>query len=636
MLNNKKAFSLLEATISIAIFLIFAIGIYGGIQLIFQIVYNSRLRIIENSILNEQVEVIRNMSFFDVGIKNGSPSGLLDRNVTTTRNGIEFLITRTIRNIDDPFDGTIIGGAGGGGGLVDICHKGNTITVAEPAVPAHLNHGDTLGPCGGEPPPFDSSPADYKLAQVDVICARCSQREPLSMVTYVAPKFLEGDPTHGALFIEVFDSEVEPIQGADVHIVSTETDPTYDFEEITDNDGMLRVVDLAEGTGVYHITVTKNGYTTDRTIESDVQIPNPTKPPSTVVAQDVTEVSFFIDEISSINISTTNASCATVGNVPFTLRGTELIGTNPDVFLVDENVQTDANGTYLFSSVRWDTYALGVSGYDLIGSIPDTPLVVNPGVSQEVQLVVGANTANSLLVMVRDGSNSQPVANASAHVTASGFDQTKLTGIGSVRQTDWSGGFGQEFMSDATRYWTDDGGVDVNTSPGDITLLDIGGFYSASGMLESSIFDLGTEVRYIQLEWEPVAQPPETGVDSLKFQIATSSTTESVAWEYLGPDGTDATFYTVSEPLIYEVHDGDQYFRYKVYLSTDNSAYTPRLSDLSLTYTNICTPPGQSYFGGIGSNTYTVEVTASGYDLYTTDIEVNGDTFLIVDLGEAE
>jgi hypothetical protein len=30
-----------------------------------------------------------------------------------------------------------------------LCHQGHPIEVAEPAVPAHLNHGDTLGPCGG-------------------------------------------------------------------------------------------------------------------------------------------------------------------------------------------------------------------------------------------------------------------------------------------------------------------------------------------------------------------------------------------------------------------------------------------------------------------------------------------------------
>lgn len=30
---------------------------------------------------------------------------------------------------------------------VAICHKGHTIRVAQPAVKAHLRHGDTLGAC---------------------------------------------------------------------------------------------------------------------------------------------------------------------------------------------------------------------------------------------------------------------------------------------------------------------------------------------------------------------------------------------------------------------------------------------------------------------------------------------------------
>jgi hypothetical protein len=41
-------------------------------------------------------------------------------------------------------------GAGGkqyGKHRVAICHKGHTIRVAQPAVRAHLRHGDKLGPC---------------------------------------------------------------------------------------------------------------------------------------------------------------------------------------------------------------------------------------------------------------------------------------------------------------------------------------------------------------------------------------------------------------------------------------------------------------------------------------------------------
>ena len=32
---------------------------------------------------------------------------------------------------------------------VTICHKGHTITISRSALPAHLRHGDTVGPCGG-------------------------------------------------------------------------------------------------------------------------------------------------------------------------------------------------------------------------------------------------------------------------------------------------------------------------------------------------------------------------------------------------------------------------------------------------------------------------------------------------------
>jgi hypothetical protein len=49
--------------------------------------------------------------------------------------------------------------AGAGEEKVTICHRppGNpenehTIVVGEPAVPAHLAHGDDLGECGGPPP----------------------------------------------------------------------------------------------------------------------------------------------------------------------------------------------------------------------------------------------------------------------------------------------------------------------------------------------------------------------------------------------------------------------------------------------------------------------------------------------------
>lgn len=45
------------------------------------------------------------------------------------------------------FVNTASAGYGGGTEKVAICHKGKTLTVASPAVSAHLNHGDTIGAC---------------------------------------------------------------------------------------------------------------------------------------------------------------------------------------------------------------------------------------------------------------------------------------------------------------------------------------------------------------------------------------------------------------------------------------------------------------------------------------------------------
>lgn len=41
---------------------------------------------------------------------------------------------------------------GSGNEKVTVCHNGHSITIGAPAVPAHLRHGDSLGPCGGATP----------------------------------------------------------------------------------------------------------------------------------------------------------------------------------------------------------------------------------------------------------------------------------------------------------------------------------------------------------------------------------------------------------------------------------------------------------------------------------------------------
>jgi len=163
-------------------------------------------------------------------------------------------------------------------------------------------------------------------------------------------------------------------------------------------------------------------------------------------------------------------------------------------------------------------------------------------------------------------------------------------------------------------------------------LRDMLGQYAASGWLESSTFDLGLNATYQNIIWEPLSQPSETGLNSVRFQIATANSTSPSSWSYLGPDGTTGSYYTTIDTVISDAHDGDRYIRYMAYMSTASTTYTPTLSNVSFTYTNSCTPPGQTYFGGLSATDYTVTVSATGYESESSNVTVGGYTKLTVSL----
>lgn len=622
-LHTHRGVLLLDSLIGIGVFLLFTVGIYSGIQYTFTSVYVSRVRILETSILNEQMELVRNLAFDDVGIVQGAPAGILHRTVTTTRNGIDFVITRTVRSIDDGFDGVIGGGADG---KATICHNGNTLRVGAPAQQAHLNHGDTSGPCPGDGEPTlqnDLSPADYKMVQFDVICASCNQQQPLSATTYVGPKFLEGDPTHGALKVVVIDSEGQPVVDANVHIVATSTNPTYDFVDTTNNSGELLVPDLDAGQHAYSITVSKSGYTTDQT---RTNIANPNKPPASVVAQDIQTITFEIDEAATMNLVAYTAVCAPVSGASVHTMGTVPIGTSPDTLLVDRTDATSGSGTISLASLRWDDYIFDATGYNIVGAIPMMAVRLLPGEVKPVTLILGSASTHSLLVHVQDNVSLQPISNATVILTASGYNQEKETGVGHVRQSDWSLGSGSETFSEG--YFTQsDGNIVFVNSPGNVTLRHNGISYVSSGVLESATFDAGVAANFVSLVWEPLAQPAQTNI---QFQVAVSNSSTPTTWEYRGPDGTSATYYDTQNSTLSGV--SGQYIRYKIFLSSSDGIDTPTLSDVALSYTTSCTPPGQSYFGGLSNTTYTATITADGYAPLSAEIVVSGEARYVANM----
>ena len=579
--RKNSGFSLIESLVGVAVFVIIAVSVYQSYAKVTDVVRVSRLKITAAALANEQLEIIRNLSYVDVGLAGGLPSGKIQREQNLIRDNVEFKVITTIRNVDDSFDGII---------------------------------GDI---------PNDNSPADYKLVQLDISCPTCKNFTPIFFAAQVGPRALETSSSNGALFVKVFDASGHPVPGAAVHIENNQVIPAIVIDDTADNGGILQVIDAPPDAEAYEITVTKSGYSQEKTYPAGApENPNPVKPHATVAVQQLTQISFVIDKTSVLDISSVTETCSPVGDIDFSLKGSKLIGADPNVLKYDAVNATDSLGRKTISDLEWDNYSLTLtdSVYDLIGAIPLIPLVINPNLNQDLKLIVSPKNPQSLLITVKEASTQLPLSEATARLQGNGYDNTLVTGQGFLRQTDWSGGGGQEDFIDSIKYFSSDGNIEVADPSGELRLKKVFDEYEPSGYLISSTFDTGSLSNFHQFLWQPQDQLPETGTDSVKFQIATNN--DKASWIFLGPDGSPGSFYVLSGTNINAVHNGDRYLRYKLFMNTASATTTPIIADIQSTFTSSCVPPGQVVFSGLVFGDYALAVSKSDYQTFEDTVTV--------------
>lgn len=579
LLNKRSGFSLIEALIGIAVFLIIAMSAWQAFGVVLNGVKVLKIKSTSINIANEQIEIAHNLPYADVGIIGGLPVGKLPYIKTVQNINGDFEVTTTVRNIDLPFDGTI----------------------------------------GGSP--NDSSPADNKLVEVSVRCANGCGVPPVVLSTRIAPLALETTGNNGALFIQVFNSNGDPLEGANVRIENKLISPNIVINDVTGVNGMLQIVDAPPGIEAYEISVTKSGYSSDKTYKSGEQAnPVPDKIHATVVGGGVTQVSFAIDKVSELTISSKNSACSAIGGFDFSMKGSKTIGLNK--FKYDLSHVTNTSGNLSLDEIEWDSYMFSSvdSIYDIAGSNPISPLDLAPDTVQNIDLILRSKNPNALLIKVKDSATDLPVADAVVTIEKGSFSDTDNTGRGFLSQSDWSGGSGQSDFANETRYFSDNTNINTQSSVGEIKLVNFSGSYVSPGEITSSTFDVGTTTNFHTLEWLPGSQPPQAGNDSLKFQIATNiDNTEETVWNFVGPDGTANSYFTTSGQSMSSVHDGDRYLRYKAFLKTVDNNYTPSLSEFSFTFSSECTPSGQVFFSGLGAGNYKITVQKSGYQTFVAD-----------------
>src|SRR3989344_933774 len=259
-LQTERGTSLIEILVTMAIFVLLAGGIYFTFANILEITSRTRLRTLGTSLLNKEIEILRNVPYDQIGVVGGFPVGVLNASKTVMYENNSYVVKAYVRNIDDVFDG---------------------------------KQGET---------PNDTAPADYKIVELEVSCPECPLPfVPLTFTTWIAPQNLESSTKNGSLFVNVFDSSGIPISNVDVVVKNTSTSPTITIIDTTNVSGVLQLVDIPTSTNAYQITVSKTGYSTAKTYQLGLPAnPNPIQPHATVASQLITDTSFQIDKVSTL------------------------------------------------------------------------------------------------------------------------------------------------------------------------------------------------------------------------------------------------------------------------------------------------------------------------------------------------
>lgn len=570
--SQQGGFSLVEVVISIAIFVILMSGAYQVITAMMKGTQLNREAVSISSLADQYLEAVHNLPYSDIGTATGNPNGILPdfaHPVSVTQNSNAYSMYYEVTYIDDPADGTILLGT-------------------------------------------DSAPNDYK--QVKLSVTNTFTNRTYYFLTTIVPQGLEGLAAGGALSLQVIDASGNPVPGASIAIDSIGITPAISLSRTSDSAGKWIEVGLPNGTNAYHILVTKSGYSTDKTLPiTPVTNPNPTKPDATILNGQVTAISFAIDQTSTLTFSTVDSSCAPLASVGLQVRGTKLIGTSPAVYKFNNSYTTNSSGQYALPSIEWDTYIPTILGstYMIYGSSPIQQINLLPNTNQSFTLNLGPASSTSLLAIVKDSATGNPIENASVELSKGSYDVTQLTGGSLWSQQSWSAGTGQSNWSNTAKYFSDDSGID-NTN-GIKLLNSAGSAIVASGSLISSSFDTGTSsTSYTNVTWQPSSQSSGAVV---KFQVATNN--DNATWNFVGPDGTSATYFTTPGTSINAAQAGKRYVRYKAYLSTSTPSHIPVATSVTLNYVSGCFTPGQTIFTGLGTGSYTLTVSMAGYSTKT-------------------
>jgi hypothetical protein len=567
--QGARGMTFIDIIVGTSLMLLVFLGIAGAFRLSLELVGSARAKTSALAILNERIEGIRALQYQSIGTVGGIPSGTIPQIESTSLNGVSFSIRTLIQYVDAPQDG--------------------------------LDADDENGVT-----------ADYKKVKVEASWMFRGSPRAMSLTTTISPQGIEQLDSGGTLRVQVFDALAAPVQGAQVRIVNSVTNPAIDVTALSNANGIVSFPGSPEASD-YEITVSKTGYSTAQTYGTTAENPNPSPAHVTVVEAQTSTISFSVDRTGSIRIYSFSP-----------IEGGTWSDSFPDAGNIAEAVNTEVSSDLLVLSGGAGSYSL--SGSVRSNGVSQTYLADWNEATWSTEVPLGTDVRVQVFFSDLNGYSLVPeevLPGNAAGFTLSPLDLSSVPigtygtlALGALLTTT------DPALTPSIDTW----GISYNSGPTPLPNVpfDIVGTTKTIGTATD-----GSPIYKYEQSFATTAFG-EWLLDPLEWDIYSFDTTGSFDIYELCPSSLSLDPAEALEVTLLAVPEAEDTLRIIV---ADVSGVPIPDALVSVvgageTLTSVC---GQAFFD-VDAGTYSVSVSKSGYQSSVVDVQVSGDTVHSVSL----
>jgi hypothetical protein len=414
--------------------------------------------------------------------------------------------------------------------------------------------------------------------------------------------------------VNVIDSIGAPVPDADVRIVNSDTNPTIDVTASTNDSGAVIFPGAPSASG-YQITITKEEFSGAQTYDATIENPNP-NPGHVAIVEGVTStLSLSIDKLARLMVTTYAAPGPGAFSDPFTnasglssLSSTEVFG--GELILLDSGSGYPAEGNAISNAISpqylaaWDEFSWEFS----------SPL----GTSLLTHVYYFDGSVFSLISDDDLPGNSAGFSTGPVNLSTLSIDTYDQLEVGALLSTadasttpailSWD----VSYIAGPTPLPNVDFGIrgtkTIGTTGGGTPIYKVDESYSTDQYGEWLIDPFEADLYPVTL-----AEPGYDLYEQCPFVLSVPPDSASSLSMILTPQTTHSLLVNVEGV-------GDPVQAATVSISGPESAQSQ---------TSVC---GQTFFGSLTLGTYTVSITAAGFQPHSEDIAVSGASVFSVTL----